>query len=82
MIFSLNLFREKEEYKMALFNRSSRGILVVSLLASQLLLSGCFDNRAQSGAGLGALGGGLVGSLAGPSKNREQNALIGAVLGD
>ncbi|MBF0161323.1 MAG: hypothetical protein HQL88_03455 [Magnetococcales bacterium] len=50
-------------------------------LVSCLLLSGCMETRAQSGAGIGALGGGLLGSLAGPAKNRGQNALIGAAVG-
>jgi surface antigen len=58
-----------------------RGLLVSLLIATPVFLSGCFENRAQSGAGIGALGGGLVGSLLGPSKNRGQNALIGAVVG-
>lgn len=53
---------------------------MVAMVSSGLFLSGCATN-AQSGAGLGALGGGLIGSLAGPSKNREQNALIGAAVG-
>ncbi|MBF0429379.1 MAG: glycine zipper 2TM domain-containing protein [Magnetococcales bacterium] len=44
-------------------------------------LSGCVDNKAQAGAGVGALGGGLAGSLLGKSKNKEQNALIGAAIG-
>lgn len=49
---------------------------------SGMLFSGCSPaNKAQTGAGLGALGGGLAGALIGPSKNEEQNALIGAGLG-
>ncbi|MBF0191918.1 MAG: glycine zipper 2TM domain-containing protein [Magnetococcales bacterium] len=56
----------------------------VPLMAALLitpLVSGCMENRAQQGAGIGALGGGLAGSLLGPSKNKEQNALIGAAIG-
>ncbi|MBF0370978.1 MAG: glycine zipper 2TM domain-containing protein [Magnetococcales bacterium] len=50
------------------------------MVAGPTLLSGC-ATKAQSGAGIGALGGGLIGGLAGPSKNKEQNALIGAAIG-
>jgi|SaaInl4_150m_RNA_FD_contig_21_1848412_length_883_multi_3_in_0_out_0_1 surface antigen len=64
-----------------LVKRICRGILMVPLFASLLLLNGCFENKAQSGAGLGALGGGLIGSLAGSSKNKEQSALLGALIG-
>ncbi|MBF0447259.1 MAG: glycine zipper 2TM domain-containing protein [Magnetococcales bacterium] len=63
------------------FKTTSRVAVTVSLIGSLFFLTGCFDNKAQSGAGIGALGGGLAGSLLGPSKNKEQNALIGAVLG-
>lgn len=56
-------------------------LLVTGMIFSGLVLSGCVGNKAQGGAGLGALGGGLIGSLAGPSKNRGQNALIGAAIG-
>lgn len=55
--------------------------LAVPGLVVALALGGCGASKAQQGAGLGALGGGLVGSLVGPSKNREQNALIGAAVG-
>ena len=55
-------------------------VCVVGSLSAGVLFSGC-TNKAQSGAGIGALGGGLIGSLAGPAKNREQNALIGAAVG-
>ncbi|MBF0463244.1 MAG: glycine zipper 2TM domain-containing protein [Magnetococcales bacterium] len=51
----------------------------VALLATPFL-SGC-QNMAQQGAGVGALGGGLAGSLMGPSKDRGRNALIGAAVG-
>lgn len=54
---------------------------VAGVVAAGLALSGCIENKAQAGAGIGALGGGLIGSLAGPSKNRGQNALIGAAVG-
>ncbi|MBF0165487.1 MAG: glycine zipper 2TM domain-containing protein [Magnetococcales bacterium] len=53
----------------------------VVAIAVAPFISGCMENRAQQGAGVGALGGGLVGSLVGPSKNKEQNALIGAAIG-
>ncbi|WP_227657448.1 glycine zipper domain-containing protein [Candidatus Magnetaquicoccus inordinatus] len=53
----------------------------VFLLVGTLFCQGCVENRAQAGAGVGALGGGLLGSLAGPAKNRGQNALIGAAVG-
>jgi len=56
------------------------GTLLLVYLLILLTLTGC-ANKAKSGAGLGALGGGLIGSLAGPSKNKEQNALIGAAIG-
>ena len=52
---------------------------LVALLAVPLL-SGC-QNMAQQGAGVGALGGGLAGSLLGNSKDRGRNALIGAAVG-
>ncbi|MBF0589315.1 MAG: glycine zipper 2TM domain-containing protein [Magnetococcales bacterium] len=55
---------------------------VIVLLVVALAGSGCApQNKAQSGAGVGALGGALIGSLLGPGKNREQNALIGAAIG-
>ncbi|MBF0583557.1 MAG: glycine zipper 2TM domain-containing protein [Magnetococcales bacterium] len=54
---------------------------VVGMVFAGLLLSGCVENKAQGGAGVGALGGGLLGSLVGPAKNRGQNALIGAAIG-
>ncbi|MBF0110719.1 MAG: glycine zipper 2TM domain-containing protein [Magnetococcales bacterium] len=58
-----------------------RGLaLSLSLILPAAFISGC-ESKAQSGAGLGALGGGLIGSLVGPSKNKEQNALIGAAVG-
>ncbi|MBF0147544.1 MAG: glycine zipper 2TM domain-containing protein [Magnetococcales bacterium] len=58
-----------------------RGLaLSLALIVPATFISGC-ESKAQSGAGLGALGGGLIGSLAGPSKNKEQNALIGAAVG-
>ncbi|MBF0605782.1 MAG: glycine zipper 2TM domain-containing protein [Nitrospirae bacterium] len=58
-----------------------RGLaLSLALIVPGTFISGC-ESKAQSGAGLGALGGGLIGSLAGPSKNKEQNALIGAAVG-
>lgn len=53
----------------------------VGVLSSCLIFSGCVSTKAQSGAGVGALGGGLIGSLVGPSKNRGENAMIGAALG-
>ncbi|MEO5332777.1 MAG: glycine zipper domain-containing protein [Magnetococcus sp. YQC-5] len=53
---------------------------VVVLLAAPLL-SGCMETMGQQGAGIGALGGGLAGSLLGPGKNRAQNALIGMAVG-
>jgi surface antigen len=56
------------------------GLAMAGLLSAALALSGCANN-AQSGAGIGALGGGLAGSLIGNSKNKEQNALIGAAVG-
>ncbi len=64
--------------------RQVKGVWMVwmaGMVAIALLLSGCVENRAQAGAGVGALGGGLLGSLAGPAKNRGQNALIGAAIG-
>lgn len=66
---------------MKITSRFSCGMVAVPLMASLLFLPGCFDNKAQQGAGIGALGGGMVGGLLGPSKNREQNALIGAAVG-
>ncbi|NGZ07350.1 MAG: glycine zipper 2TM domain-containing protein [Magnetococcales bacterium] len=59
---------------------SWRLTLACAVLAAPLV-TGCMDNKAQQGAGIGALGGGLAGSLLGPSKNKEQNALIGAAIG-
>lgn len=53
----------------------------VMIFLAAPMLGGCFDNKAQQGAGIGALGGGLAGSLLGPSKNKGQNALIGAAVG-
>ncbi|MEO5376222.1 MAG: YMGG-like glycine zipper-containing protein [Magnetococcus sp. DMHC-6] len=58
----------------------STHLFTLTLLLVALSVGGC-ANRAQSGAGLGALGGGLIGSLSGPSKNRQENALIGAAAG-
>ncbi|MBF0139840.1 MAG: glycine zipper 2TM domain-containing protein [Magnetococcales bacterium] len=55
-------------------------VISLALVAPGVIISGC-ESKAQSGAGLGALGGGLIGSLAGPSKNRKENALIGAAVG-
>ena len=55
-------------------------VFTMGIFFAGFALSGCVT-KAQSGAGLGALGGGLLGSLAGPAKNREQNALIGAAVG-
>lgn len=55
-------------------------LLTIGLVASGCALTGC-ANKAQTGAGIGALSGGLIGSLVGPSKNKEQNALIGAAAG-
>ncbi|MBF0126017.1 MAG: glycine zipper 2TM domain-containing protein [Magnetococcales bacterium] len=62
--------------------RSRRVVwMSVLVLLAPPLLAGCMENKAQQGAGIGALGGGLAGSLLGRSKNREQNALIGAAVG-
>lgn len=55
-------------------------VYVVVALSFGMIVSGC-ANRAQSGAGFGAVSGGLVGSLVGPAKNRGENALIGAAVG-
>ncbi|MBF0421778.1 MAG: glycine zipper 2TM domain-containing protein [Magnetococcales bacterium] len=55
-------------------------VLSLALVVPGIIISGC-ESKAQSGAGLGALGGGLIGSLAGPSKNRKENAVIGAAVG-
>lgn len=55
-------------------------VWIVVVLCLGMTVSGC-ANKAQTGSGVGALGGGLLGSLLGPSKNEEQNALIGATIG-
>ncbi|MBF0311296.1 MAG: glycine zipper 2TM domain-containing protein [Magnetococcales bacterium] len=54
------------------------GLIILGLVGGGL--SGC-ANQAQTGAGVGALGGALAGSLLGPSKNKEQWALIGGAIG-
>lgn len=62
--------------------------IMIGLVAITVLGTGCTGgsgnsggNRAQSGAGVGALTGGLAGALLGPSKNKGQWALIGAGIG-
>ncbi|MBF0180490.1 MAG: glycine zipper 2TM domain-containing protein [Magnetococcales bacterium] len=65
-----------------IFFRSKRLIILTAMVfLTTPILSGCFEDKAQQGAGIGALGGALAGSLLGRSKNREQNALIGAAVG-
>ena len=62
--------------------RSISGFTAICFLVSGLALSGCGPtNKAQTGAGMGALGGGLFWAFLGPSKDRTRNALIGAVVG-
>lgn len=56
-------------------------IRLVMALMVLLLVPACEMTETQKAAGLGGLGGGLVGALAGKSKDRGRNAMIGAAAG-
>lgn len=55
-------------------------ILIIVMLAFVVTATGCASmNKAQQGAGLGSLAGGLIGSLV--SGDKEIGAAIGALIG-
>ncbi|MBF0626223.1 MAG: glycine zipper 2TM domain-containing protein [Magnetococcales bacterium] len=58
----------------------SKPLAALTLFVAMAVLSGC-ENRAQTGTGIGAMGGALAGSLLGGEKNKEQWALLGAAAG-
>jgi len=73
-----------------IFNKLSRGCLIAGLTAT--LVAGCYTydpysgdkqiSKTTEGAGIGALGGAIVGMLTGgDARQHRKNALIGAGLG-
>jgi surface antigen len=54
------------------------GFVVALLISLGLIVTGC-ANKAQSGAGVGALTGGLIGAMV--AGDKEEGLLIGAAIG-